>query len=69
MLGKIVRLKQTPGGEQWEGVLETGQIVVVREGRGQVRIDLDGVTVSNLPGDDAYAVLAEMFDIDRKALE
>jgi len=70
MRGKIVELRRVSGGapEQWEGKLATGESVYVRERHGIVRVELNDVIVSEKTGDDAYAALAEVFDIADDAI-
>lgn len=64
--GTIIALERTSGGapEQWEGKLATGQAVYARERHGTVRVEVDGITVMERPGDSAMDALAELFDID-----
>jgi hypothetical protein len=71
MRGRIVQLKRISSGgpEQWEGTLSTGERVFVRERHGVVRIEMNDIMVSEKAGDDAYAALAELFEIANEAWE
>ncbi len=64
MRGKIIELKQTSGGcpVQYEGKLETGQSIFVRERGGEVRIELDGIVVNNMRG-EALDCLCSLFEL------
>jgi hypothetical protein len=63
--GTIVKLDRISGGapEQWEGKLSTGQTVYARERHGTVRVELDGMTVSEHPGESAFDALTALFDL------
>jgi hypothetical protein len=65
--GKLVSLRQLSGGapEQWEGVLENGDEVFVRERGGFARVEVNGTTIvdGRRCEDGCLALLAEMFDL------
>lgn len=48
--------------EQWEGELEDGRSVYVRERHGEVRIEIDGEVTHKEAGHDALAVLESYLD-------
>lgn len=65
MRGRIVELAQISAGapEQYEGRLDSGESVFVRERGGTARVELNGIDVCEKSG-DALEVLSELFDID-----
>lgn len=61
---KIVKLTCTSRGcpEQYEGILEGGEMLYARERHGEILIDVDGKELYSGFGNFCYDVLMNLFD-------